>query len=47
MSDLSGSTIGFIGLGFMGKPMCANLMKAGARLVVTNRSDSPRREMQQ
>ncbi len=47
MSDLSGSTIGFIGLGFMGKPMCANLMKAGARLVVTNRSEPPRLEMQQ
>ncbi len=46
MNDLSGRTIGFIGLGFMGKPMCCNLMKAGARLVVTNRSESPRLEMQ-
>ena len=27
-------TIGFIGLGIMGKPMAANLMKAGYRLVV-------------
>ena len=27
-------TIGFIGLGIMGKPMAANLMKAGHRLVV-------------
>jgi 2-hydroxy-3-oxopropionate reductase len=27
-------TIGFIGLGIMGKPMAANLMKAGFRLVV-------------
>ena len=47
MSDLSGKTIGFIGLGLMGKPMSTNLLKAGAHLVVTNRSESPRREMQQ
>ena len=47
MSDLSGRTIGFIGLGFMGRPMCTNLMKAGARMVVTNRSAPPRLEMQQ
>jgi 3-hydroxyisobutyrate dehydrogenase-like beta-hydroxyacid dehydrogenase len=47
MSDLSGRTIGFIGLGFMGKPMCCNLMQAGAQLVVTNRSEPPRLEMQQ
>lgn len=47
MTDLSGKTIGFIGLGFMGRPMCCNLMKAGARLIVTNRSEPPRLEMQQ
>ena len=47
MGDLSGRTIGFIGLGFMGRPMCCNLMKAGARLIVTNRSEPPRLEMQQ
>jgi len=38
MSDLSGITIGFIGLGLMGKPMARNLAAAGARLVVHNRS---------
>ena len=32
------STIGFIGLGLMGKPMARNLMKAGYRLVIHNRS---------
>jgi len=31
-------TIGFIGLGVMGKPMARNLIKAGHRLVVHNRS---------
>ena len=31
-------TIGFIGLGVMGKPMARNLMKAGFPLVVHNRS---------
>jgi 3-hydroxyisobutyrate dehydrogenase len=30
--------IGFIGLGIMGKPMCANLLKAGYSLTVWNRS---------
>ncbi len=33
-------TIGFIGLGVMGKPMARNLMKAGFPLVVHNRSRS-------
>src|ERR671937_1544623 len=31
-------TIGFIGLGVMGKPMAKNLIKAGHSLVVYNRS---------
>ena len=31
-------TIGFIGLGIMGRPMCANLLKAGYSLTVWNRS---------
>ena len=31
-------TIGFIGLGIMGKPMARNLLKAGYPLVVYNRS---------
>ena len=47
MNDLTGRTIGFIGLGLMGMPMCRNLMKGGGRLVVTNRSETPRRKMQQ
>jgi len=33
--------IGFIGLGIMGKPMARNLMKAGYKLVVHNRSRGP------
>jgi 2-hydroxy-3-oxopropionate reductase len=38
MSDI---TIGFIGLGIMGKPMARNLMKAGYPLVVHSRSRPP------
>ncbi len=38
MTNLAGMTIGFIGLGLMGKPMARNLMQAGAKLVITNRS---------
>jgi 2-hydroxy-3-oxopropionate reductase len=34
-------TIGFIGLGIMGKPMSLNLRKAGYDLVVNNRSRGP------
>jgi 2-hydroxy-3-oxopropionate reductase len=34
-------TIGFIGLGLMGKPMAANLLKAGYPVVVTSRSQGP------
>ncbi len=45
MSILTGKTIGFIGLGLMGRPMCRNLMQAGASMVVTNRSEKPRLEM--
>jgi 3-hydroxyisobutyrate dehydrogenase-like beta-hydroxyacid dehydrogenase len=45
MSNLSENTIGFIGLGLMGRPMCRNLLKAGARLVVSNRSELPRIEI--
>jgi 2-hydroxy-3-oxopropionate reductase len=30
--------IGFIGLGIMGKPMARNLLKAGYRVTVHNRS---------
>jgi len=45
MSTIEGKTIGFIGLGLMGRPMCRNLMQAGASMVVTNRSEKPRLEM--
>lgn len=38
MTNLAGTTIGVIGLGLMGKPMARNLAKAGAKLVVNNRS---------
>src|SRR5947209_12406528 len=39
------TTIGFIGLGIMGKPMARNLMKAGYKLVVHNRSQAPMNEL--
>ncbi len=45
MQSLQGQAIGFIGLGLMGVPMCHNLLRAGADLVVTNRSPEPRRIM--
>jgi 2-hydroxy-3-oxopropionate reductase len=35
---MSNPTIGFIGLGIMGKPMAQNLLKAGYSLVIHNRS---------
>jgi 2-hydroxy-3-oxopropionate reductase len=35
---MANPTVGFIGLGIMGKPMARNLMKAGYSLVVHNRS---------
>ncbi|MCH7864634.1 MAG: NAD(P)-dependent oxidoreductase [Proteobacteria bacterium] len=38
MSSLNGRTIGFIGLGLMGKPMAGNLKAAGAEMVIHNRS---------
>ncbi|PIW29451.1 MAG: NAD(P)-dependent oxidoreductase [Rhodospirillales bacterium CG15_BIG_FIL_POST_REV_8_21_14_020_66_15] len=38
MTNLAGTTIGVIGLGLMGRPMARNLMKAGAKLVIHNRS---------
>ena len=45
MTNLSGQTIGIVGLGLMGRPMGRNLMAAGARLVVHNRSPGPVGEM--
>lgn len=38
MGTLSGTTIGFVGLGLMGRPMALNLQRAGAELVIHNRS---------
>lgn len=37
-TPLTGQTIGFIGLGLMGKPMARNLFAAGATMIVNNRS---------
>ena len=39
--------VGFIGLGSMGKPMAANLLKAGHRVRVWNRSSGPVQELRQ
>jgi 2-hydroxy-3-oxopropionate reductase len=39
--------IGFIGLGLMGKPMARNLLRAGAKMVVHNRSQLSVRELEQ
>ena len=38
-------TVGFVGLGVMGKPMAANLIAAGYGLVVHNRSSEPQDEI--
>ncbi len=38
MKSLEGQTLGFIGLGLMGRPMCLNLRQAGAHMIVHNRS---------
>ena len=38
-------TIGFIGLGIMGRPMARNLLKAGYPLVVHSRSQGPVQEL--
>ena len=38
MQTLERTSIGFVGLGLMGRPMCLNLHRAGARLFVYNRS---------
>ena len=42
---MSTPTIGFIGLGIMGKPMARNLIKAGYRLIVHDRVEAPVREI--
>ena len=45
MPTLQHLTVGFIGLGLMGRPMALNLQRAGATLVVHNRSPGPMDEM--
>jgi 2-hydroxy-3-oxopropionate reductase len=42
---MSRPTVGFIGLGIMGKPMARNLLAAGYPLVVANRSPGPVEEL--
>lgn len=45
MSAIKGMKIGFIGLGLMGKPMARNLAKAGAEMIVHNRSQASVEEL--
>jgi 2-hydroxy-3-oxopropionate reductase len=45
MADFEGASIGFIGLGIMGKPMARNLAKAGYDLVLYNRSQDDTEEI--
>ncbi len=45
MNSLEGQTIGFIGLGLMGKPMALHLRNAGARLIINNRSQGVVQEL--
>jgi 2-hydroxy-3-oxopropionate reductase len=47
MEQTRSERIGFIGLGLMGKPMSHNLLKAGYRLTVFNRSPSAINELVQ
>lgn len=42
---MSTPTVGFIGLGIMGKPMAINLLNAGYKLVVHSRSQAPVQEL--
>ena len=45
--SLKGWSIGFVGLGLMGRPMCLNLHQAGADLVVFNRTSAVAKAFQQ
>ncbi len=45
MDEVTGRTVGFIGLGLMGRPMARNLAKAGASLVIHSRSPGPVEEL--
>lgn len=42
---LDGRTVGFIGLGLMGRPMARNLAKAGATMVISSRGAGPVAEL--
>lgn len=44
-ADLAGQRIAVIGLGLMGKPMARNLHRAGAEVIVHNRSPAPQGEL--
>lgn len=46
MKSLHNHTLGFIGLGLMGRPMARNLHAAGATVVVHNRSEGAALEME-
>ena len=45
MTEQSQGTVGFVGLGIMGKPMVRNLVKAGYRVIVHNRTRASVDEM--
>ncbi len=47
MQSINNQTIGFIGLGLMGRPMCRNLLSTGAKLIVANRSPQPCKDMKE
>ena len=38
MANIAATTVGFVGLGLMGRPMARNLAKAGAKLVLNSRT---------
>ncbi|MFQ5873163.1 MAG: NAD(P)-binding domain-containing protein, partial [Dehalococcoidia bacterium] len=40
-----GQQVGFVGLGIMGKPMAANVMKAGFPMTVYNRTTNKAEEL--
>lgn len=45
--SLKNYTIGYIGLGLMGRPMCLNLHQAGADLIIYNRTFSTAKALEQ
>jgi 2-hydroxy-3-oxopropionate reductase len=46
MADAASTSIGFIGLGIMGKPMARNLLAAGYRLTVLDHKDAAMAELE-